>query len=116
MSGVITVPVSAGMYQTMVANIQQLQTNSDGTVCVTPMVQVPKNCRVIQLARSNAGNPAITSVASDNNRSSLQHQTVDPADSGDGGGPIAIRLQSSNYNNTLQPIKMEFETEQAILS
>lgn len=30
------------MYQTMVANIQQIHTNSDGTVCVTPMVQVPK--------------------------------------------------------------------------
>uniref|UniRef100_A0AAR5PWK8 Nuclear respiratory factor 1 NLS/DNA-binding dimerisation domain-containing protein n=1 Tax=Dendroctonus ponderosae TaxID=77166 RepID=A0AAR5PWK8_DENPD len=41
-SGVITVPVSASMYQTMVANIQHLHTNSDGTVCVTPMVQVPK--------------------------------------------------------------------------
>lgn len=41
-SGVITVPVSASMYQTMVANIQHLQTNSDGTVCVAPVVQVPK--------------------------------------------------------------------------
>lgn len=37
-SGVITVPVPASMYQTMVANIQ-----SDGTMqMVTPMVQVPK--------------------------------------------------------------------------
>lgn len=42
MSGVITVPVSASMYQTMVANIQHLHTNSDGTVCVTPVVHVPK--------------------------------------------------------------------------
>ncbi|XP_065165713.1 DNA-binding protein Ewg isoform X4 [Atheta coriaria] len=41
-SGVITVPVSASMYQTMVANIQHLHTNSDGTVCMTPVVQVPK--------------------------------------------------------------------------
>lgn len=41
-SGVITVPVSASMYQTMVANIQHLHTNSDGTVCVTPVVQVPE--------------------------------------------------------------------------
>ncbi|XP_044764842.1 DNA-binding protein Ewg isoform X2 [Coccinella septempunctata] len=41
-SGVITVPVTASMYQTMVANIQHLHTNSDGTVCVTPVVQVPK--------------------------------------------------------------------------
>ncbi|XP_033215954.1 DNA-binding protein P3A2 isoform X2 [Belonocnema kinseyi] len=37
-SGVITVPVSASMYQTMVANIQ-----SDGTMQVVPqMVQIPK--------------------------------------------------------------------------
>ncbi|XP_044740016.1 DNA-binding protein Ewg-like [Chrysoperla carnea] len=39
--GVITEPVSASIYQTMVANIQQIHTNSDGTVCVTPMVQIP---------------------------------------------------------------------------
>lgn len=41
-SGVITVPVSASMYQTMVANISHIHTNSDGTMCVTPMVSVPK--------------------------------------------------------------------------
>ncbi|XP_055544295.1 DNA-binding protein P3A2 isoform X3 [Wyeomyia smithii] len=35
-SGMITLPVSAQMYQTMVANIQQLP-NGDGTVCITPM-------------------------------------------------------------------------------
>ncbi|XP_062559510.1 DNA-binding protein P3A2 isoform X3 [Armigeres subalbatus] len=35
-SGMITVPVSTQMYQTMVANIQQLP-NGDGTVCITPM-------------------------------------------------------------------------------
>lgn len=40
-SGMITVPVSASMYQTVVANIQQIQ--SDGTMqVVTPMVHVPK--------------------------------------------------------------------------
>lgn len=40
-SGVITVPVSA--YQTMVANIQHLHVNSDGTVCVAaPVEQVAK--------------------------------------------------------------------------
>ncbi|XP_063929201.1 DNA-binding protein Ewg isoform X4 [Tenebrio molitor] len=42
-SGVITVPVTASMYHTMVANIQHLHTNSDGTVCVTPVVPVPKS-------------------------------------------------------------------------
>lgn len=36
-SGMITVPMSAQMYQTMVANIQHLQPNSDGTLCITPM-------------------------------------------------------------------------------
>ncbi|XP_065332472.1 DNA-binding protein P3A2-like isoform X4 [Cloeon dipterum] len=43
-SGMITVPVGANMYQTVVANIQQLQTQSDGTTVqvVTPVVQVPK--------------------------------------------------------------------------
>lgn len=40
-SGVITLPVHGGMYQTMVANIQQIHTGSDGAVCVTPVVQVP---------------------------------------------------------------------------
>ncbi|EDW82529.2 uncharacterized protein Dwil_GK25854, partial [Drosophila willistoni] len=34
-SNVISVPVS--MYQTVMANMQQLQTNSDGTVCLAPM-------------------------------------------------------------------------------
>lgn len=37
-SGVVTIPVSASMYQTMVANLQ-----SDGTMQMVPsMVQVPK--------------------------------------------------------------------------
>uniref|UniRef100_A0A182P989 Nuclear respiratory factor 1 NLS/DNA-binding dimerisation domain-containing protein n=1 Tax=Anopheles epiroticus TaxID=199890 RepID=A0A182P989_9DIPT len=35
-SGMITVPMSTQMYQTMVANIQQVP-NVDGTVCITPM-------------------------------------------------------------------------------
>lgn len=39
-SGMLTVPVSASMYQTVVANIQQIHT--DGTVQVTPIVHVPK--------------------------------------------------------------------------
>uniref|UniRef100_T1I8E3 Nuclear respiratory factor 1 NLS/DNA-binding dimerisation domain-containing protein n=1 Tax=Rhodnius prolixus TaxID=13249 RepID=T1I8E3_RHOPR len=43
MSGMITVPVSASMYQTMVANIQQIHTQNDGTIqVVTPVVNVPK--------------------------------------------------------------------------
>ncbi|XP_023705805.1 DNA-binding protein P3A2 isoform X6 [Cryptotermes secundus] len=49
-SGMITVPVSASMYQTVVANLQQIHTQGDGSIqgedrlfqVVTPMVQVPK--------------------------------------------------------------------------
>ncbi|XP_063242795.1 DNA-binding protein Ewg-like isoform X2 [Bacillus rossius redtenbacheri] len=48
-SGMLTVPVSASMYQTVVANLQQIH-QGDGTIqmedgvfqVVTPMVQVPK--------------------------------------------------------------------------
>lgn len=46
-SGVITLPVHGGMYQTMVANIQQIHTNSDGAVCVTPVVQVPPKFHIV---------------------------------------------------------------------
>ncbi|XP_069700300.1 DNA-binding protein Ewg isoform X3 [Periplaneta americana] len=49
-SGMITVPVSASMYQTVVANLQQIHTQGDNTIqgedrlfqVVTPMVQIPK--------------------------------------------------------------------------
>lgn len=38
----ITLPVSSSVYQSMVANIQQIHTNGDGTLCITPMqVQKP---------------------------------------------------------------------------
>ncbi|XP_031616893.1 DNA-binding protein Ewg isoform X3 [Contarinia nasturtii] len=36
-SGMITLPVSSSVYQSMVANIQQIHTNGDGTLCITPM-------------------------------------------------------------------------------
>ncbi|KAK7872373.1 hypothetical protein R5R35_006996 [Gryllus longicercus] len=42
-SGMITVPVSASMFQTVIANLPQLHTQGDGTIqVVAPMVQVPK--------------------------------------------------------------------------
>ncbi|XP_026463233.1 DNA-binding protein P3A2 isoform X2 [Ctenocephalides felis] len=114
-SGVITVPVSAGMYQTMVANIQQLQTNSDGTVCMTPMVQVPKGCRVIQLARSSGAivgnNSSITSIAPDANRSA--NAVIGPPES---GVAVPLRLQTPNFSTNINPVKIEYESEQAILS
>uniref|UniRef100_A0A0K8TKT8 Putative dna-binding protein ewg-like isoform x3 n=1 Tax=Tabanus bromius TaxID=304241 RepID=A0A0K8TKT8_TABBR len=55
-SSMITVPVSASMYQTMVANIQQLHPNSDGTVCITPM-QVDSNSYNSQISNlQSSGN------------------------------------------------------------
>nr|XP_019526116.2 DNA-binding protein P3A2-like isoform X3 [Aedes albopictus] len=46
-SGMITVPVSTQMYQTMVANIQQLP-NGNETVCITPM-QVHNQSQTVNL-------------------------------------------------------------------
>jgi hypothetical protein len=63
-NGMITVPMTSQMYQTMVANIQQLQPSSDGTLCITPMqvqnIQVTSNNRssstVCTSSNSNSNN------------------------------------------------------------
>lgn len=53
----ITLPVSASMYQSMMANIQQIHTNSDGTVCITPMqVDVHNNNNNSSNANANINN------------------------------------------------------------
>lgn len=63
-SGMITLPVSSSVYQSMVANIQQIHTNSDGTLCITPM-QVQKSGH-----QSSVGQIAsISSIASHTNNS-----------------------------------------------
>ena len=56
----ITLPVSASMYQSMMANIQQIHTNSDGTVCITPM-QVDANTNNNNNNNSNQNNANINS-------------------------------------------------------
>ncbi|KAK0088448.1 hypothetical protein PV325_011977 [Microctonus aethiopoides] len=71
-SGVITVPVSASMYQTMVANIQ-----SDGTMqVVTPMVQVPKvepgNGETSIEAVTIQGHPTMTMINANGEHQVLQ--------------------------------------------
>lgn len=61
----ITLPVSSSVYQSMVANIQQIHTNSDGTLCITPM-QVQKSGH-----QSSVGQIAgISSIASHTNNDS----------------------------------------------
>lgn len=37
-SNMITLPVSAQVYQTVVANIQHIQSNADGTLCIPMQV------------------------------------------------------------------------------
>ncbi|EDW43685.1 GM19046 [Drosophila sechellia] len=51
-SNVISVPVS--MYQSVMANVQQIQTNSDGTVCLAPM-QVDTKCDQLETITMSPG-------------------------------------------------------------
>lgn len=71
-SGMITLPVSSSVYQSMVANIQQIHTNGDGTLCITPM-QVQKPGHQHSINHINSGSligsncsvaPCISSVNS----------------------------------------------------
>lgn len=43
-SGMITVPVSASMYQTVVANLQQIHTQGDGSIQVRTVLQLKVAC------------------------------------------------------------------------
>lgn len=63
-SGMITLPVSSSVYQSMVANIQQIHTNSDGTLCITPM-QVQKSGHQSSVGQISS----ISSIASHTNNS-----------------------------------------------
>ncbi|XP_058172215.1 DNA-binding protein Ewg [Anopheles ziemanni] len=60
-SGMITVPMSAQMYQTMVANIQQVP-NVDGTVCITPMQVHSLASTQHQQQQQQQTNPSIVST------------------------------------------------------
>ncbi|XP_018802988.1 PREDICTED: DNA-binding protein Ewg isoform X5 [Bactrocera latifrons] len=79
-SNMITVPVSASMYQSMMANIQQIHTNGDGTVCITPM-QVD--------SRPNSSNSRSNSHNTNNSRNHFQCYTLTAAPGGLGARLIA---------------------------
>ncbi|XP_037029668.1 DNA-binding protein Ewg isoform X5 [Bradysia coprophila] len=81
-SGMITLPVSSSVYQTMVANIQHLHTNSDGTLCITPM-QVQNNKS--QMHNNNFNSTASVKVA----RTIMSTHNTD----------TIIRSSSDNKNN-----------------
>lgn len=61
----ITVPVSTQMYQTMVANIQQLP-NGDGTVCITPM-QVHNQNQTVNLNNRTTPNTQNLTISTSSN-------------------------------------------------
>ncbi|XP_033170585.1 DNA-binding protein Ewg isoform X1 [Drosophila mauritiana] len=59
-SNVISVPVS--MYQSVMANVQQIQTNSDGTVCLAPMqvdTSVNRSTNTAASSSSSLGNGGV---------------------------------------------------------
>ncbi|XP_023034846.2 DNA-binding protein Ewg, partial [Drosophila willistoni] len=75
-SNVISVPVS--MYQTVMANMQQLQTNSDGTVCLAPMqVQVASGNNINN--NSHTTTAAAAALTSSGSNSSTGAITAPPA-------------------------------------
>lgn len=66
----ITLPVNSSVYQTMVANIQQLQSNQDGTLCITPM-QVQNNPQHNRQHRQHNANSTNTNTTNCSYNSSL---------------------------------------------
>lgn len=90
-SGMITLPVSSSVYQSMVANIQQIHTNSDGTLCITPM-QVQKSGH-----QSSVGQIAsISSVASHTNNNNCSANS-------DSSSLIGNCQQGVNSQYTISP-------------
>ncbi|XP_014088948.1 DNA-binding protein Ewg isoform X6 [Bactrocera oleae] len=89
-SNMITVPVSASMYQSMMANIQQIHTNGDGTVCITPM-QVDSRPNSSN-SRSNNHN---TNNITNSSRNHFQCYTLTAAPGGLGARLIATAPTSA---------------------
>lgn len=126
-SGMITLPVSSSVYQTMVANIQHLHTNSDGTLCITPMQVQNKtqlhnnnfNSNAVKVARTimstHNTDTIIRSSSDKNNRNNnsmaclipkVEHADADHTQAiVDSDGNIIIRLGDN------EPIKIECDSE-----
>lgn len=116
----ITLPVSSSVYQSMVANIQQIHTNSDGTLCITPMqVQKPgsyghSNSNTIHQSNAN-GQHQLNNNTNTNNANLMQlcralnsnfHYNNSPSNNG--------HLNSINFSglpNNIVQIKTEKETK-----
>lgn len=70
----ITLPVSSSVYQSMVANIQQIHTNSDGTLCITPM-QVQKAVPYSQNNNVSLHHGSGSNQLNNNNNNSTSNNT-----------------------------------------
>ncbi|XP_004536686.1 DNA-binding protein Ewg isoform X4 [Ceratitis capitata] len=92
-SNMITVPVSASMYQSMMANIQQIHTNGDGTVCITPM-QVDSHANCNSNSRNNNSATNITNTG----RNQFQCYTLTTGPGGLGGARIISAANQSETN------------------
>jgi Nrf1 activator activation site binding domain len=83
--GMITVPVSAQMYQTMIANIHQLQPNGDGTVCLTPM-------QVHNPNTSSTCSSSSSSASASHNQTTITTTTTN-------SHSVPLSQQSMNFQN-----------------
>lgn len=95
----ITVPVSASMYQTMVANIQQIHPNGDGTVCLANMQVHPHTTQLNNHNHNTSQTNNFTTNNSNINNGRIR-AIMTPA-------PKAINNLSNSTNNST---KTECET------
>ncbi|BFG00908.1 DNA-binding protein Ewg [Drosophila madeirensis] len=97
-SNVISVPVS--MYQSVMANMQQLQTNSDGTVCLAPM-QVDTSATRTSSSASGSQPPATGSLQC-YSLISAGHAVLGRRSGGSGGSGSGATLGHHQQSLTLQ--------------
>uniref|UniRef100_A0A1I8MQV0 Nuclear respiratory factor 1 NLS/DNA-binding dimerisation domain-containing protein n=1 Tax=Musca domestica TaxID=7370 RepID=A0A1I8MQV0_MUSDO len=89
-SNMITVPVSASMYQSMMANIQQIHTNSDGTVCITPMQVDASN-------NNNSNNVNNNSSSSNHDNGTNGGNEDETSGNGNGGGAGGVPVTPQQF-------------------
>ncbi|XP_058447412.1 DNA-binding protein Ewg isoform X2 [Malaya genurostris] len=116
-SGMITVPVSAQMYQTMVANIQQLP-NGDGTVCITPMQVHSPNSTVNMNGRATVATQNVTLSAShtgnSNQMTTNQYPNNNSCNSSSQKRPRTV--QNSTDVNSVDVVTTKSEVDEQMLN
>lgn len=112
----ITVPVSASMYQSMMANIQQIHTNSDGTVCITPMqVDATNNNNNNQ---NNNNNNNSLNINNNNNNSATNHShslsSKRSRSSNSSNSHTSSQTQTQTNNEDADNIAEQLDTDDAV--